>query len=151
TPNCPVCPAGTNTAYWARYYTREAANPVVRPKLVVTYATATPVAANVTLTAPPTTTAGAGTVKLADVPPAALLQPQSSAESTPVNETTVNETPVNETPVNELPVNELPVNEIRANETRPNEIGLDFVALSGSVPALGGITLNSIPLLRPGG
>src|SRR5262249_34308642 len=78
-----------------------------------------PVLANGTLTAPGATIAGAGQVKLADVPPSALLAPQSSAESTPVNET-----PVNETPVNELPVNELPVNEIPVNETDIRRLGL---------------------------
>ena len=56
----------------------------------------------------------------------------------------MNETPVNETPVNELPVNELPV-----NETPVNELGFDDLA--ATVPALGSITLASIPLLRPGG
>jgi hypothetical protein len=56
----------------------------------------------------------------------------------------VNETPVNETPVNELPVNELPINEVPVNE-----IGFDDLA--STVPALGNVTLASIPLLRTGG
>ena len=115
TPNCPSCPAGANTAYWARYFTREAADPAVRPKLVVSF-TNVAEAANVQLTGPGSTPAGAPTVKLADVPPSVLLQPQSSAQTAPVNETPVNETPVNETPVNELPVNELPINETPVNE-----------------------------------
>ena len=37
-PNCPVCPAGTNRAYWARYWSKEAADPAVRPGLTVRYA-----------------------------------------------------------------------------------------------------------------
>ena len=143
TPNCPSCPAGTNKSYWARYYTREAADPSIRPKLVVSFATSA-VAANVQLTGPATTTAGAGTVKLADVPPTVLLRPQLSTQAAPVNETPVNETPVNETPVNELPVNELPINELPVNE-------LGFDDLAATVPALGNITLDSIPLLRAGG
>ena len=102
TPNCSSCPAGANTSYWARYYTREAANPNVRPKLVVTYEFA-PDVANVQLTGPATTPAGAAKVKLADVPPSLLLQAQLGRQAAPVNETPVNETPVNETPVNELP------------------------------------------------
>jgi Tol biopolymer transport system component len=143
TPNCPSCPAGANKAYWARYFTREAADPTVRPKLVVSF-TNVAQAANVQLTGPGSTPAGAATVKLADVPPSVLLRPQSTAQTAPVNETPVNETPVNETPVNELPVNELPI-----NETPVNELG--FSTLASSVPALGTITLASIPLLRPGG
>jgi CSLREA domain-containing protein len=143
TPNCPVCPAGTDKSYWARYYTREAADPAVRPKLVLTLASSA-TAANVQLTGPGSTAAGAGTVKLADVPPSVLLQPQLSTQAAPVNETPVNETPINETPVNELPVNELPI-----NETPVNELGFDNLA--ATVPALGNITLDSIPLLRSGG
>ena len=144
TPNCPSgCPAGANTAYWARYFTREATDPAVRPKLVVTVASSAE-AANVQLTGPGTTSAGAGTVKLADVPPSVLLQPQLSTQAAPVNETPVNETPINETPVNELPVNELPI-----NETPVNQLGFDDLA--ATVPALGNITLDSIPLLRAGG
>jgi CSLREA domain-containing protein len=143
TPNCPVCPAGTDKSYWARYYTRDAVDPAVRPKLVITLASSAE-AANVQLTGPGSTPAGAGTVKLADVPPSVLLRPQSTTQSAPVNETPVNETPVNETPVNELPVNELPI-----NETPVNELGFDNLA--ATVPALGNITLDSIPLLRPGG
>jgi Tol biopolymer transport system component len=97
-------------------------------------------ATNLSLT-PSTTSAAAGAprVKLGDVPPSVLLAPQSTAQSAPVNETPINETPVNELPVNELPVNELPVNE------------LGFDTLSASVPALGNVTLDSIPLLRTGG
>lgn len=144
TPNCPSgCPAGANTAYWARYFTREATDPAVRPKLVITLASSA-VAANVQLTGPGSTPAGAGTVKLADVPPSVLLQPQLSTQAAPVNETPVNETPINETPVNELPVNELPI-----NETPVNQLGFDDLA--ATVPALGNITLDSIPLLRSGG
>ena len=53
TPNCPVCTVGSNLAYWARYYTREAADPAVRPKLVVTYETTPPVGTvNITAGAP---------------------------------------------------------------------------------------------------
>ena len=37
-PNCPVCPTGTNRAYWARYWSKEAADPTVRPRFVVRYA-----------------------------------------------------------------------------------------------------------------
>jgi Domain of unknown function DUF11/Peptidase family C25 len=37
-PNCPVCPAGANRAYWARYWSKEAADPAVRPRLTVRYA-----------------------------------------------------------------------------------------------------------------
>ena len=51
TPNCPSCPAGANKAYWARYFTREAADPTVRPKLVVSF-TNVAEAANVQLTGP---------------------------------------------------------------------------------------------------
>ena len=83
------------------------------------------------------------TVKLANVPPSVLLRPQSTAQAAPVNETPVNETPVNETPVNELPVNDLPI-----NETPVNDLGFDDLA--ATVPALGNITLASIPLLRHG-
>ena len=139
TPNCPVCQVGSNLAYWARYYTRDALDPAVRPRLVVTVESPPPVVANVQLTGPGSTEAGAGTVALANVPPSVLLRPQSTAQAAPVNETPVNETPVNELPVNELPVNETPVNE------------LGFDDLAGTVPALGSITLASIPLLRTGG
>jgi Tol biopolymer transport system component len=99
-----------------------------------------PVATNLSLTPTPgTTPAGAARVKLSDVPPSVLLAPQSSSQTAPVNETPVNETPVNELPVNELPINETPVNE------------LGFSTLAASIPALGNITLASIPLLRTGG
>ena len=37
-PNCPVCPAGTNRAYWVRYWSKEAADPAVRPRRTVRYA-----------------------------------------------------------------------------------------------------------------
>ena len=36
-PNCVSCPAGPNTAYWARYWSREASDPAVRPYLEVTF------------------------------------------------------------------------------------------------------------------
>ena len=99
-----------------------------------------PVVANLSLTpTPESSPAGAPRVKLADVPPSVLLRPQSTSQTAPVNETPVNETPVNELPVNELPVNEVPVNE------------LGFDDLSSTVPALGNVTLASIPLLRTGG
>ena len=132
------CCGPNGSAYWAVYHSREEANVDLRPELIVSYVIPAQ-AANVQLTGPGSTTAGAGTVKLADVPPSVLLRSQFGAQATPVNETPVNETPVNELPVNELPINETPVNE------------LGFDDLAASVPALGDITLASIPLLRTGG
>jgi Tol biopolymer transport system component len=35
--NCPVCPGGVDTSYWARYWSREAADPAVRPYLELTF------------------------------------------------------------------------------------------------------------------
>ena len=68
TPNCPMCPSGADKAYWARYYTREATDPAVRPKLVITYDTT--IAGTVDITADaPTVAAGAAQVKLNAIPP----------------------------------------------------------------------------------
>jgi len=41
-PNCAECSVGSNLGYWVRFYSREAADPNVRPELVVTYAESEP-------------------------------------------------------------------------------------------------------------
>ena len=58
TPNCPVCPAGNNTAYWGRYVSKEDATRTdSAPRLVVTYADISTQASATT----PTSTGGQAT------------------------------------------------------------------------------------------
>jgi hypothetical protein len=115
----------------------------------------------------PTAEAGVAQVKLANIPPAALLASQSSAQSAPVNQTPVNQTPVNQTPVNQTPVNQTPVNQTPVNQTAATDApvnqtpvnqtpvnqtgGSGFPDLALTVAQLGDIQLSTIPLLRPGG
>ncbi len=160
TPNCPVCTVGNNLAYWGRYYTREAVNPALRPKLVVTYGGGAPATVtNLTISGPATADAGAPAVPLLSIPPGALVVPQSSGtQAAPVNQSPVNQSPVNQLPVNQLPVNQSPVNQSPVNQLPVNQspvnqsgLGLSFAALAQAPGPLGDTALSTIPLLRDGG
>ncbi|HEU4865464.1 MAG TPA: DNRLRE domain-containing protein, partial [Actinomycetota bacterium] len=111
----------TEQAYYLRYFSREAADPAVRPKLVVTYASAVDVTSfNATPVDPK---AGLARVDLKDVPLSVLLAPSRSTASAPLGETPLGETPLGET-----------------------SLGLaDVVAELRTIP------LSSLPLLREGG
>jgi len=114
-----------------------------------------PRATNMSLTATPTSSAaGAAQVKLANVPPLALILPQAGLQSAPVNQSPVNQSPVNQTPINQLattnaPVNQTPVNQSPVNQSPVNQSG--FAELTQSISQLESITLSTIPLLRTGG
>ncbi len=108
------------------------------------------IATNLSLVPEPTSAAaGAARVKLADVPPLTLLQPQSSQQAAPVNQTPVNQTPVNQLATTNAPVNQTPINQTPVNQTPVNQSG--FAELTQSISQLGSIQLSSIPLLRIGG
>ena len=130
TPNCPVCTAGSNRAYWARYYTREA-DSAVRPRLVVTYETTAAPVASVTLNADTSTPqAGAAEVPLAAVPPSAILD-ASRVVAAPLADTPLADTPLADTPLADIPL---------------ADIGFgDVAGLLKTVP------LSTLPLKREGG
>jgi CSLREA domain-containing protein len=162
TPNCPVCSVGSNLSYWGRYYTREAADSAVRPRLVITYGATPPLVTGLTITGPATVGAGASSVPLAGVPSAALVTPQSSGtqaapvNQSPVNQSPVNQLPVNQLPVNQSPVNQSPVNQLPVNQSPVNQSGVPtgpgyFQTLALQPGPLGDTALSTIPLLRPGG
>src|ERR671925_1213495 len=126
----------TEQAYYLRYFSREAADPALRPKLVVTYASTV----NVTSfsATPVNPKAGLAQVNLDDVPPSVLLAPSRSTASAPLGETPLGETPLGETPLGETPLGETPLGE--------TSLGLDSL-----VAELQTVPLSSLPLLREGG
>jgi Tol biopolymer transport system component len=125
----------TEQAYFLRYYSREAA-PALRPKLVVTYASA----AHFTSfdATPVNPKAGIAQVDLDDVPASVLLAPSRTTESAPLGETPLGETPLGETPLGETPLGETPLGE--------TSLGLDDLLAD-----LRTVSLSSLPLLREGG
>ena len=135
-PNCSSCPAGANTGYWARYYSKEAADPSVRPKLVLTYATGIDVTS---FTATPTNpVAGVAQVKESDVPAAALFSRDQTTGSTPLADTPLGDTPLADTPLGDTPLGDTPLAD--------TSLGLgDVLAELRTTP------LSSLPLLREGG
>ena len=133
TPNCPMCPSGADKAYWARYYTREATDPAVRPKLVITYDTT--IAGTVDITADaPTVAAGAAQVKLNAIPPSLFFNAAGALGPSPVGSIPVGSIPVGSIPVNSIPVGSIPVNSI---------------GLAGTQTLLSSIALSTIPLSPP--
>jgi CSLREA domain-containing protein len=106
------------------------------------------IATNLSLTAAPASVAaGAAQVKLSSIPPSVLLQSQSNQQSAPVNQTPVNQTPINQTAATSAPVNQTPINQTPVNQTG----GSGFAGLTQTIPALGSISLSSIPLVHPSG
>ncbi|HEX7222348.1 MAG TPA: DNRLRE domain-containing protein, partial [Candidatus Limnocylindrales bacterium] len=139
-PNCVSCPGGANLGYWARYYSREAADAALRPKLVVTFAESLSVTSFTAAPADPI--AGVPEVRLADVPPSVLLQPSSTA-STPLADTPLADTPLADTPLADTPLADTPLGDTPLADT---SLGLgDLLTELRTVP------LSSLPLLREGG
>ncbi len=116
-----------------------------------------PLVTGLTIDGPATADAGASTVPLAGIPPAALVTPQTSGtqaapvNQSPVNQSPVNQLPVNQLPVNQSPVNQSPVNQLPVNQSPVNQSGLDFKSLAVGPGPLGDTALATIPLLREGG
>src|ERR671923_2375616 len=127
----------TEQAYYLRYFSREAADPALRPKLVVTYASTV----NVTSfsATPVNPKAGLAQVNLDDVPPSVLLAPSRSTASAPLGETPLGETPLGETPLGETPLGETPLWDTPLGETPLGETPL------GETP-LGETPLGETPL-----
>ena len=144
TPNCSSCSVGANSSYWARYYTREAADPAVRPKLVVTFTNPPVVSERPAHRARDSTPAGAATVKLAERaaerPAPAADRPRRRRRSTRRRSTRRRQRDPGQRAAGQ-----------RAAGQRDAGQRLGFDDLAATVPALGNITLASIPLLRPGG
>src|SRR5918995_21470 len=141
----------TEQAYFLRYYSREA-EPALRPKLVVTYASAADVTS---FTATPVNPrAGIAQVDLDDVPASVLLAPSRTTESAPLGETPLGETPLGETPLGETPLGETPLGETPLAGTPLGETPLGETDLSraplGETPLgetpLGETDLNRAPL-----
>src|SRR5918994_66697 len=134
-PTVPCQNEQTEQAYFLRYYSREA-EPALRPKLVVTYASAADVTS---FTATPVNPrAGIAQVDLDDVPASVLLAPSRTTESAPLGETPLGETPLGETPLGETPLGETP-------------LGETTLGLGGLIADLRTVSLSSLPLLREGG
>src|SRR5918994_286236 len=135
TTTVPCQNSQTEQAYFLRYYSREA-EPELRPKLFVTYASA----AHVTSfdATPVNPKAGIAQVDLDDVPASVLLAPSRTTESAPLGETPLGETPLGETPLGETPLGETPLGE--------TSLGLDDLLTD-----LRTVPLSSLPLLREGG
>ncbi|HVD25014.1 MAG TPA: DNRLRE domain-containing protein, partial [Gaiellaceae bacterium] len=135
-PNCASCPGGANKAYWARYYSREAADPALRPKLVVTYE-----AASVDVTsynATPADPSAFTQIATADVPASVLLARPSNTASSPLGDTPLGDTPLGDTPLGDTPLGDTP-------------LGDTSLGLANVIAELRTVPLSSLPLLRAGG
>ncbi len=121
-----------------------------------------PLVTNLSVTGPSSANAGAAVVPLGNIPPAALVTPQTSGtqaapvNQSPVNQSPVNQLPVNQLPVNQSPVNQSPVNQLPVNQSPVNQSGVPsgpgyFQTLATQPGPLGNTALSTIPLLRPGG
>ena len=132
----PCQNGGTEQAYYLRYFSREAADPAVRPKLVITYTSAVEVTSFDATPVNPK--AGLAQVDLDDVPASVLLAPARSTASAPLGETPLGETPLGETPLGETPLGETP-------------LGETSLGLADVITELRTIPLASLPLLREGG
>ena len=149
TPDCATGCLGPDQAYWARYYTTRAANPAVRPKLVVTVSGPT---GSVGLTASaPNVVAGAAQVKLKDVPPSAIVGSALGVSSAPVGSIPVGSIPVGSIPVGSIPVGSIPVGSIgfTASQTLLSSVALSTIPLlppSSWSAVLAGTPLATLPL-----
>ena len=142
TPTTVPCQnGGVEQAYFLRYYSREAADAALRPKLVVTFATTVDVTSFTA--APANPRAGIAQVDEDDVPTSVLLAPPRRTASTPLGETALGDAPLGETPLGETPLGETPLGETPLGET---SLGLDTV-----LAELRTMPLSSLPLLREGG
>ena len=133
TPTTVVCQNNQLAqGYYVRYHSREAEDPALRPKLVVTLGAAVDVTSF--SATPEDPTAGLARIAQSDVPPSVLLAPpRGSTGSTPLGETPLGETPLGETPLGETPLGE-------------TSLGLDSLLAD-----LRTVPLSSLPLIRPGG
>ncbi len=137
TPDCFSGCLQPGQAYWARYYTTRAADPAVRPKLIVTYTLPSPPTGSITLaTAAGATnvTAGAAQVALANVPLSALIGTVFGVNSAPLGSIPVGSIPVGSIPVGSIPLGSIP---------------LGSIGLTSNQTLLGSILLSTIPLLPP--
>src|SRR5581483_8148934 len=137
TPSCLIglCdPGHDNMAYWSRYYTIRAADPSVRPRLVVTYQ-GSAVTGSVTLTAgAPDAQAGAAQVKLKDVPPSAIVGSALGVSSAPLGSIPLGSIPVGSIPLGSIPVGSIP---------------LGSIGLNASQTLLSSVSISTIPLVPP--
>jgi Tol biopolymer transport system component len=137
----PCQNGGTEQAYYLRYFSREAADPALRPKLVITYTSAAKITSFSATPVDPT--AGIGQVALADVPTSVLLAPPRTTASTPLGDTPLGDTPLGDTPLGDTPLGDTPLGDTPLGDT---SLGLaDLIAQLRTVP------LASVPLLREGG